>query len=78
MKASAHSELRSRLGGHILVDQLVAQGFYEMMANSLTTASYIPLDESLSEEKSVKLLNPLSQMLSPSVQPALWFVPNDL
>ncbi|MGP1615108.1 MAG: thiamine pyrophosphate-binding protein [Pollutimonas bauzanensis] len=26
MKASAHSQLRSRLGGHILVDQLIAQG----------------------------------------------------
>ncbi len=45
-------------------DQLVAQGFYEMMANSLTTASYVSLDESLAKENSVHLLNPLSQDLA--------------
>ncbi|WP_430413130.1 phenylalanine--tRNA ligase subunit beta [Kordia sp.] len=44
--------------------QLVSQGFYEIMANSLTTASYIELSEQLQTEHNINMLNPLSNDLS--------------
>jgi phenylalanyl-tRNA synthetase beta chain len=44
--------------------QLVSQGFYEIMANSLTTPSYIALSEQLKDEHNITMLNPLSNDLS--------------
>jgi phenylalanyl-tRNA synthetase beta chain len=41
-------------------NQLIAQGFKETMANSLTKANYLELTEDLMEEHNVKMLNPLS------------------
>ncbi|MGM0635020.1 MAG: phenylalanine--tRNA ligase subunit beta [Bacteroidota bacterium] len=48
----------------VAAQQLVAQGFYETMANSLTTAKYVELDQDLKEEHNVRMLNPLSQDLA--------------
>ncbi len=44
--------------------QLNGQGFFEMMANSLTSAKYISLSDAISTEETVTMLNPLSQDLS--------------
>ena len=44
-------------------DQLTALGFYEMLGNSLTSPSYTAVSDSLSDEHSVRMLNPLSQDL---------------
>ncbi|GAB5400058.1 MAG: phenylalanine--tRNA ligase subunit beta [Aureisphaera sp.] len=44
-------------------DQLAALGFHEMLCNSLTNAGYVSLVDSLKEEHSVQMLNPLSQDL---------------
>lgn len=44
--------------------QLNSQGFHEMMANSLTTASYVQLSDVLKEEHNVTMLNPLSNDLA--------------
>ncbi len=52
-----------KLQNHI-ANQLVGQGFYETMANSLTTPIYEELSEQLSQEHQVRMLNPLSQDLS--------------
>jgi len=52
-----------KLQNHV-ANQLVGQGFYETMANSLTSAVYTRLTENLKEENNVKILNPLSQDLS--------------
>ncbi|WP_300438685.1 phenylalanine--tRNA ligase subunit beta [Christiangramia sp.] len=49
---------------NLIATQLTAQGFYETMANSLTTAAYNNLSEELKEEYQVEMLNPLSQDLS--------------
>jgi phenylalanyl-tRNA synthetase beta chain len=49
---------------NIIADQLVGQGFYEAMSNSLTTKDYIQLTESLEEAHNVEMLNPLSQDLA--------------
>lgn len=48
---------------NIIGNQLAAQGFYEILANSLTTSKYIEFSEQLKEEHNVKILNPLSQDL---------------
>ncbi len=45
-------------------DQLVANGFYEIMGNSLTTPHYDTLSEDLEESCQVAMLNPLSSDLS--------------
>ncbi|TYA78754.1 phenylalanine--tRNA ligase subunit beta [Seonamhaeicola marinus] len=45
---------------NVVGDQLVSQGFYEIMANSLTTAKYTELSEHLKEEHNVSILNHLS------------------
>ena len=52
--------------------QLNAQGFHEMMANSLTTASYTQLSEVLNDEHNVTMLNPLSSDLSTMRQSLLF------
>jgi phenylalanyl-tRNA synthetase beta chain len=52
--------------------QLNSQGFNEMMANSLTTASYVQLSETLKEEYNVTMLNPLSSDLATMRQSLLF------
>jgi len=49
---------------NVVANQLIAQGFYEMMANSLTTTNYTELSELLKEEHNVTMLNPLSNDLA--------------
>ena len=49
---------------NVIGNQLVSQGFYEIMANSLTTPNYIALSKQLKEEHNVIMLNPLSNDLS--------------
>ena len=49
---------------NIVGNQLVSQGFFEMLSNSLTTPSYVALSEQLKEEHNITMLNPLSQDLS--------------
>ncbi|WP_179346519.1 phenylalanine--tRNA ligase subunit beta [Winogradskyella ursingii] len=48
---------------NIIGNQLASQGFYEIMANSLTSPKYIELSEQLSAEHNVEMLNPLSNDL---------------
>lgn len=57
---------------NIVASQLNSQGFHEMMANSLTTASYIKLSEELKEEHNVTMLNPLSSDLATMRQSLLF------
>ncbi len=45
-------------------NQLVGQGFNEMMANSLTSPDYMRLSEQLTSENNVEMLNPLSNDLA--------------
>tara|TARA_R110002124_G_scaffold66348_1_gene180789 strand:+ start:1483 stop:3909 length:2427 start_codon:yes stop_codon:yes gene_type:complete len=45
---------------NIIGNQLASQGFYEIMANSLTSPKYIELSEDLNEAHNVQMLNPLS------------------
>ncbi len=47
-----------------IAEQLVGQGFAEIMANSLTTPKYISYISELKEEENVTILNPLSSDLS--------------
>ncbi|WP_378188297.1 phenylalanine--tRNA ligase subunit beta [Aquimarina sp. W85] len=47
-----------------IANQLVGQGFFEIMTNSLTTPKSITLSAQLNEEQSVRMLNPLSNDLS--------------
>ncbi|MBT8319666.1 MAG: phenylalanine--tRNA ligase subunit beta [Gramella sp.] len=49
---------------NLIAGQLIGQGFYESMANSLTSAHYNAFSEELNDEYQVKMLNPLSQDLS--------------
>jgi phenylalanyl-tRNA synthetase beta chain len=46
-----------------VADLLVNKGFYETMANSLTTSEYADLVEGFNKEQQVKIVNPLSQDL---------------
>lgn len=48
---------------NVVGNQLAAQGWFEIMANSLTSASYLELTEQLKAEHNVEMLNPLSQDL---------------
>ncbi|GGE16057.1 phenylalanine--tRNA ligase subunit beta [Psychroflexus salis] len=48
----------------VIAQLLVAKGFYETMANSLTTPKYTDFTTSLSASENVEILNPLSQDLS--------------
>jgi phenylalanyl-tRNA synthetase beta chain len=45
---------------NIIGNQLASQGFFEIMANSLTSPKYIELSEQLNADHNVKMLNPLS------------------
>lgn len=49
---------------NIVGNQLASQGFYEMLANSLTSPEYIKLSEQLKEDHNIEMLNPLSNDLS--------------
>lgn len=49
---------------NIVANQLVGQGFYEIMTNSLTTDKYTSISEQLDSDNNVKILNPLSTDLS--------------
>ena len=48
---------------NVIGNQLVSQGFYEIMTNSLTTAKFTELSDMLKQEHNVVMLNPLSQDL---------------
>ncbi len=47
-----------------VASQLTALGFHEMLANSLSSPKYLNLSESIKEEHSITMLNPLSVDLS--------------
>ncbi|MDN6280995.1 MAG: phenylalanine--tRNA ligase subunit beta, partial [Psychroflexus sp.] len=47
-----------------IANQLVSQGFYETMANSLTKKKHTDLTEKLNSDHDVEMLNPLSHDLS--------------
>ncbi len=47
----------------IISNQLISQGFNEIMSNSLTKSSYISLSKNLKKEHNVTMLNPLSSDL---------------
>ncbi|QDO95348.1 phenylalanine--tRNA ligase subunit beta [Formosa sediminum] len=49
---------------NIIGTQLAAQGFFEIMANSLTSPDYVALSEQLKAEHNISMLNPLSNDLS--------------
>ncbi|MEL0456128.1 phenylalanine--tRNA ligase subunit beta [Flavobacteriaceae bacterium SZ-1-7] len=49
---------------NIVGNQLAAQGFFEMLSNSLTTPNYLKLSEQLKDEHNITMLNPLSNDLS--------------
>ena len=49
---------------NIIANQLVGQGFYEILNNSLTSDKYTDLSEQLEQAHEVKILNPLSTDLS--------------
>ncbi|MFV8369840.1 phenylalanine--tRNA ligase subunit beta [Flavobacterium sp. LB2R40] len=55
-----------------IATQLNSQGFNEMMANSLTTASYVALSEELDASHNVTMLNPLSADLATMRQSLLF------
>jgi phenylalanyl-tRNA synthetase beta chain len=57
---------------NVVASQLNSQGFNEMMANSLTTSSYVQLSEMLKEEHNVIMLNPLSSDLAAMRQSLLF------
>ena len=48
---------------NVVGNQLAAQGWFEIMANSLTSANYLALSDDLKSEHNVEMLNPLSQDL---------------
>jgi len=48
---------------NIIANQLIAQGFYETMANSLTKPEYATYPNSINSDFNVALLNPLSKDL---------------
>ncbi|ARV08392.1 phenylalanine--tRNA ligase subunit beta [Winogradskyella sp. PC-19] len=48
---------------NIIGNQLASQGFFEIMANSLTTPKYMTLSEQLNADHNVEMLNPLSSDL---------------
>ncbi len=67
-KLNASIAKSSRLDNHkiqnLVGQQLAGQGFYEMMANSLTSDKYHTLTEQISPKNEVRMLNPLSSDLS--------------
>lgn len=49
---------------HIIGNYLAAQGFFEIMGNSLTSPEYLSFSKDLKEEHVITMLNPLSNDLS--------------
>lgn len=47
-----------------IANQLVSNGFYEMMTNSLSSPEYLKFDKSFDQSMAVQILNPLSTELS--------------
>lgn len=48
---------------NVIGNQLASQGFFEIMANSLTSPKYVELSDDLNADHSVHMLNPLSNDL---------------
>lgn len=48
---------------NVIGDQLAAQGFFEILSNSLTNPNYINLSEQLEADHNIAMLNPLSSDL---------------
>jgi phenylalanyl-tRNA synthetase beta chain len=48
---------------NVIGNQLAAQGFFEIMANSLTSPKYIELSDDLNADHNIHMLNPLSNDL---------------
>ena len=75
-KLNASISYSSRTEDHkiqnIAGNQLAAQGFNEILSNSLTTPTYIELSEQLKEANNVMMLNPLSNDLSAMRQSMLF------
>ena len=67
-KLNATISNSSKYADHKLQDvignQLVGQGFYEILSNSLTSPAYTELSDTLNSEHNVTMLNPLGQELS--------------
>ena len=57
---------------NVIATQLNSQGFNEMMANSLTTATYVELSEELNPSHNVTVINPLSADLATMRQSLLF------
>ena len=57
---------------NVIASQLNSQGFNEMMANSLTSASYVALSDVLNPANNVTMLNPLSADLATMRQSLLF------
>ncbi|MBA5791406.1 phenylalanine--tRNA ligase subunit beta [Flavobacterium sp. xlx-214] len=57
---------------NITANQLVSQGFYEIMANSLTSPAYSDLISDLNKAQQVQILNPLSSDLAAMRQTLLF------
>ncbi|MGX1023142.1 phenylalanine--tRNA ligase subunit beta [Psychroflexus sp. MBR-150] len=49
---------------NIIANMLVSKGFYETMANSLTTSDYTEFSSQISKRNNVEIINPLSQDLA--------------
>jgi len=49
---------------NLVSNHLASQGFYEMMANSLTSPDYVEYSDQISSKHNVQMLNPLSTDLS--------------
>lgn len=67
-KLNASISTTSRFEDHkiqnIIGNQLAAQGYFEILSNSLTTPAYTALSEQLKDEHNITMLNPLSNDLS--------------
>ena len=61
---SNHKRTEDHKVQNIVANQLVSQGFYEIMANSLTSPSYSDLIETINKGQAIEILNPLSSDLS--------------
>ena len=61
---SSSSKFEDHKVQNIVGNQLVSQGFFEILANSLTSPAYTKLSSQLKEEHNVTILNPLSNDLS--------------
>ncbi|MFD1613573.1 phenylalanine--tRNA ligase subunit beta [Gelatiniphilus marinus] len=67
-KLNASISSTSRFEDHriqkIIGNQLAAQGYFEILSNSLTNPNYTALSEQLKDEHNITILNPLSNDLS--------------